>query len=302
MKTKKLLTALIFVLLSHTAFSQGRPVVSDISVIPREGGINIKWTINSDTNPKFTGFVIFRDTKQFSSYDQITENNMIASLASNVREYFDETKDFKEYFYIIFAATDNGIYKMILPALNTNTTGIRAKKKSASNQTVITPDETASKQDNKFADPSEKMRSIPLPKAQLTGTQNQAGKFGEKAMNAPKDLAKDYINKKNKITKMHIFEEDLVCPEGGDEYFLFKILKSTFAKKDFKNAIVQLKDFLAVNRSPETTKRAHFYLGESYYFTKDYQNALYMFLEVQNDYNELSQKWIDSSLDLIEIK
>lgn len=299
---KKLLTALIFVLLSHAAFSQGRPVVSDISAVPREGGIFLKWGINYQTNPVCTGFAIFRDTKQITSYSQITESNLVAELASNVLEYFDKTQDFKEYFYIVLATTDNGIYKMILPALNTNTTGIRAKKKSASNQTVITPDESTSKHDTKFTDPSEKMRNIPLPKAQLTGTQNQAGKFGEKAMNAPKDLAKDYINKKNKISKMHIFEEDLICPEGGDEYFLFKILKSTFAKKDFKNAILQLNDFLTVNRSPETTKRAHFYLGESYYFTKDYQNALYMFLEVQNDYNELSQKWIDSSLDLIEIK
>lgn len=299
---KKLLTVLIVTFISHVVFAQARPVASDISVVPREGGINIKWLINYETNPKVTGFVIFRDTKQFSSYDQITEKNMIAELASNVNEYFDETKDFKEYFYIVFANTENGIYKMILPALNTNMSGVRAKKKSQSNETVLSPSDTSTKQNNKFADPSEKMRNIPLPKAQLTGAQKQAGQFGEKAMNAPKDLAKDYINKKNKITKMHIFEEDLVCPEGGDEYFLFKILKSTFAKKDFKNAIIQLNDFLRVNHSQEIINRTNFYLGESYYFTKDYQNALYKFLEVQNEYKELSQKWIDSSLDLIEIK
>lgn len=301
MKIKKLVTSLIFVLLSHAVFAQGRPVVSDISVVPREGGIFVKWAIESETNPVYTGFAVFRDTKQISSYDQITESNLIAELASNVRDYFDETKDSKEYFYIVIATTEKGIYKMILPSMNTNVTGVRPKKKSKSNEEVITPKETA-KTENSFTDPSEKMRNIPLPKAQLTGDQKKASSFGEKAMSAPNTLAKNYIGKKNKITKMHVFEEDLVCPEGGDEYFLFKALKGTFAKKDFKNAIIKLNDFLSVRRSEETTKRALFYLGESYYFTKDYQNALYKFLETQDTYPELSKKWIDSSLDLIEIK
>lgn len=299
---KKFISVFIFALLSQTVFAQGRPVVSDISAVPREGGIFLKWGINYQTNPACTGFAVFRDTKQITSYSQITESNLVAELASNVLEYFDETKDFKEYFYIVISTTENGLYKMILPSMNTNVTGVRAKKASASNEEVITSKDNSAKHEYTITDPSEKMRNIPLPKVQLTGEQVKPAAFGQKAMDAPNKLAKDYLNKKNKITKMHIFEEDLVCPEGGDEYFLFKILKSTFAKKDFKNAIIKLDDFLSVRRSENVQKRALFYLGESYYFTKDYQNALYKFLETQDVYPELSKRWIDSSLDLIEIK
>lgn len=301
MKIKKIFTALIITLISHLAFAQGRPVVSDISVVPREGGIFVKWNIDEQTNPSYTGFIVLRDTKQFTSYDQITSSNTIAELASNVRDYYDILSDFREYYYLIIASTESGTYRMILPSMNTNVSGIRAKKKLQSQEEVITPKENSKTSENSFIDPSEKMRNIPLPKAELTDEKNlKSAVFGKKAMNAPHEFAENYINRKNKITKMHVFEEDMICPEGGDEYFLFKILKATFAKKDFKNAIVSLNEFLSVHRSEEVQKRALFYLGESYYFTKDYRNALYNFLTVKEDFNELSKKWIDSSLDLIE--
>lgn len=303
MKMKKLLTALIITFISHAAFAQGRPVVSDISVVPREGGIFLKWNIEEQTNPLYTGFIILRDTKQFTSYDQISSENAIAQLASSIRDYYDTLQDFRDYYYIIIATTDNGAYRMILPSMNTNVSGVRPKKKSHKQNEVISPEEISKKTEPSFIDPSEKMRSIPLPKAELTNERlSKTNTLGEKAMKAPDTLAKNYINKKNKITKMYIFEEDMVCPQGGDEYFLFRILKSTFAKKDFKGAIEKLSEFVKINHSEETIKRANFYLGESYYFTKDYQNALYKFLEVQDDYNELSKKWIDSSLDLIEVE
>ena len=304
MKLKKLLIALTAVFTAYFTFAQSRPVALDINVVPKENSkIKITWKIPENSEPAITGFLICRDTKQITSYEQLSSLGVIAQLASDITEYTDFVEDFREYFYCVIANTDNGPYMILLPSINTSVGGIRARKNMNVENEVITPSETASsKKTSKPVDVSERMRDIPLPTPGLVDTnKNQAVKLGSKAMNASKTLGKNYVGKKNKITKMHIFEEDLVCPEGGDDYFLFKILKATFAKKDFKASIKELNDFLSVRHSESTSKRATFYLAQSYYFSKDYQNALFNFLTVSEEYPKLSKKWIDSSLDMIEI-
>ena len=97
---------------------------------------------------------------------------------------------------------------------------------------------------------------------------------------------------------VHIFEEDLVSPAGGDEYLLFEILKTYFIKKQYTESITALRSFLAQNRTKSVADRASFYLGESYYYTGNFPAALTRFLALEDTYPELTRRWIDSSLDL----
>ena len=97
---------------------------------------------------------------------------------------------------------------------------------------------------------------------------------------------------------VHIFEEDLVSPAGGDEYLLFEILKTYFIKKQYTESITALRKFLAQNRTKSVADRASFYLGESYYYTGNFPAALTRFLALEDTYPELTRRWIDSSLDL----
>ncbi|MBR5932969.1 MAG: hypothetical protein IK002_03180 [Treponema sp.] len=304
MKLRNTLIGLLFTLIPFFANAQSRPVVLDINVIPKEKSqIKISWHTPENTNPAITGYLICRDTKQITSYEQLSSLGVIAELASDVNEYIDMVEDFKEYFYSVIATTENGPYIIILPSMNTSISGVRARKNtSTENQVIVPKQNSTSKKSDKPVDMSEKMRSIPLPTPGLVDMDKKpAVVLGDKAMSASKTLGKNYLNKKNKITKMHVFEEDLICPEGGDDYYLFKILKTYFVKKDFAGSIKELNDFLSVRRSPSSAKRATFYLGESYYFLKDYQNSLFNFLTVSDDWPELSKKWIDSSLDMIEL-
>ena len=95
--------------------------------------------------------------------------------------------------------------------------------------------------------------------------------------------------------------EDIVSPSGGDEYYLFEILKTYFVKKDYKSAVEAFNDFLRVNRSDETTNRTVFYLGQAHYFLGNYRTALTMFLYTEEFFPVLSKKWINSTLDFYKI-
>ncbi|MGN0740917.1 MAG: hypothetical protein ACI4LX_12180 [Treponema sp.] len=308
MKIKRIIFAAFFAELLSFCFAQTRPVATDINTIPAENGkIKITWTIPEDSEPKITGFVIYRDTRQISSYEQLNALKPVAKLASDVKMYSDSVSDSREYFYAVISVTEKGNYNIILPSINTTVYGVKTSTDIAADQSPRSTQSTKNSKTQKdtsvkIDDNSEKMRSVPLPALGLVETPKAKNVLGQKAIDTAKSLAKDYVDKKNVITQMHIFEEDLICPQGGDEYLLFKILKNNFVKKDFYKSISELSEFLNVHRSEEVTNRAVFYLGESYYFTQNYQNALFQFLTVKEAYPALSKKWIDSSLDLIELE
>ena len=97
----------------------------------------------------------------------------------------------------------------------------------------------------------------------------------------------------------YIFEEDLVSPDGGDEYLLFEILKASFVTKKYKETIEKLNQLIGTNISEETRNRAYFYLGESQYFCRNYEDAVRSFVKVQAAFPTVSKKWLEDSLDRI---
>jgi len=78
-------------------------------------------------------------------------------------------------------------------------------------------------------------------------------------------------------------------------------LKTTFIKRKYKEAQTELLRLLATNRSDAVTSRAFFYLGESYYFSGNYADAVNAFLYAADAYPSLAKKWIDSSLDFMQL-
>lgn len=98
---------------------------------------------------------------------------------------------------------------------------------------------------------------------------------------------------------MYIFEEDLISPDGGDDYLLFEILKTTFVQKKYHQAITQIKRLTGTNISNSTRDRAYFYMGEANYFLGNYDEAVKCFVKVQQAYPNLTKKWVDSALDRI---
>ena len=84
-------------------------------------------------------------------------------------------------------------------------------------------------------------------------------------------------------------------------FFFLKSSAQLLFKKKYKDAADQLKKLLGTNRSKEVTKRAVFYLGESEYYTADYSAAVRTFLLVYDDYPVQAKKWIDATLDKMQL-
>lgn len=296
---KKLIFILISLILPICAFSQSRPIIENLEANSTElYKIKLTWTLPSMPSPKIEKLYIYRDSKQITSYSQISSLNPIATLDKNSTFYIDNVQNTNEYFYSIIAETNDGPYKIIIPSINSTLNGIMPLFKNTSNnsnQNIQHKETFTIKQNSK--------RVFPLPQINFdknNDSKNNKITLGKKAIDAGNELGKGY-NKKNYISKIHVFEEDLICPEGGDEYFLFRILKESFVKNNFATSVENLTDFLSVYRNKETTSRAIFYLAESYYFSGNYEKAIYHFLAVKDIYPELTKKWLDSSLDLYKL-
>lgn len=296
---KKLVFILISLILPICAFSQSRPIIENLEANSTElYKIKLTWTLPSMPSPKIEKLYIYRDSKQITSYSQISSLNPIATLDKNSTFYIDNVQNTNEYFYSIIAETNDGPYKIIIPSINSTLNGIMPLFKNTSNNSNqnIQHKET-------FTINQNSKRVFPLPQINFdknNDSKNNKITLGKKAIDAGNELGKGY-NKKNYISKIHVFEEDLICPEGGDEYFLFRILKESFVKNNFATSVENLTDFLSVYRNKETTSRAIFYLAESYYFSGNYEKAIYHFLAVKDIYPELTKKWLDSSLDLYKL-
>ena len=66
-------------------------------------------------------------------------------------------------------------------------------------------------------------------------------------------------------------------------------------------AISGLSNFInAKERSKASITRAHFYLGQAYYFDKQYQNALLEMLMAQDEYYVETSPWITNCFTYLE--
>ena len=60
-----------------------------------------------------------------------------------------------------------------------------------------------------------------------------------------------------------------------------------------------MNQLIGTNISEETRNRAYFYLGESQYFSGNYEEAVRSFVRIQQVFPTLSKKWLEASLDRI---
>lgn len=143
-------------------------------------------------------------------------------------------------------------------------------------------------------------RELPLPFLDLSeGKESGQNYFSETTLQKVRELG---VSGKKNIKKLdaYYFEEDLISPDSGDDYLLFDILKNHFIQKKYDTAASQLERLISANIADSTKNRAYFYLGESYYLSGKYKDAIKYFVQVEDVYPSLSKKWLDSSLDLIE--
>jgi tetratricopeptide (TPR) repeat protein len=275
------------------AAQDSRPLVTNIAAhAVATNEIKVSWSL-PEAFPLPAELVVYRDTKPLSTFSQITRLDPRTRIDGEQKNYTDVVSDYREYYYAVIVLVSGQLYDLILPSINATVTGVHVRRTAP----TVVPDSESAKEK---LYPEGALREAPLPTLDMMENDNRSNSTmsGTAEANA-QDLAAAATEKK--LLEPFVFDEDMISPTGGDEYLLFDILHRTFARKKYDEAVTQLQQFLGINRKNEIAERASFYLGESYYFTGSYRNALQEFLQLDDYYPVLSDKWINSSLDLLEI-
>lgn len=271
-----------------------KPIVRDIQAEAGKGNkINIFWTLPENPEKEISSFFIYRDTRQIASYAQIKNISPIAQIDSNFSGYTDLVKDYNDYFYCVLAVTkDSSVpYDLILLSFNSTVKGVHIS--------MNTQQKEPQKQEKEKLYYEGTLRETPLPFIDIVENSLQPEPtVSEEAAFAAQTLT-NKTKKREPVLKPYIFEEDLISPDGGDDYLLFEILKQYFVHKNYDEAIVQLNKLAGTNIKDSTRSRVYFYIGECEYLTGEYEKAVKSFVKVQDIYPTLARKWINSSLDRI---
>lgn len=290
---KKTFSILGLLFFSFILFAE-KPIVRDIQAEAGKGNkINIFWTLPENPEKEISSFFIYRDTRQIASYAQIKNISPIAQIDSNFSGYTDLLKDYNDYFYCVLAVTkDSSVpYDLILLSFNSTVKGVHIS--------MNTQQKEPQKKEKEKLYYEGTLRETPLPFIDIVENSLQPEPtVSEEAAFAAQTLT-NKTKKREPVLKPYIFEEDLISPDGGDDYLLFEILKQYFVHKNYDEAIVQLNKLAGTNIKDSTRSRVYFYIGECEYLTGEYEKAVKSFVKVQDIYPTLARKWINSSLDRI---
>lgn len=290
-QTKTIISIFFIVSASMNLFAE-RPIISSLNAtLDSNGKVSITWQLPSSPDIPIVSLLLYRDTKPITTYKNLEKLSPIASFSPSVNSYTDTLPDFLSYFYAVLIATKNGTYEILLPSINTTVIGVQ---RTAQIQPAEIPAEPV---DIEKLYPEGVLRETPLPPI-LISNPSQKNISREAKTQALSLLENDPPHKKEALTPF-IFEQDYFAPNAGDSYILFDTLRRTFAQRNYTEAIEQLEILTGTNLEKDVVLRGTFYLGESYYFTGDFVNAVRCFLTTSERYPELSKKWIDYALDLI---
>ena len=290
---KKIICSLVLILTAAFVFAD-RPLVRDIQARAGSGTkVRITWQLPKNPDTEIESYLLYRTTEQITSFSQLKNIQPITALTPDRAGYTDTLSDLRDYYYTVISQTTEGPYDVVLLSFNSTVTGVHliAKKQveipvEKNDYETVYPDGTLRKTPLPFIDMIEGIDAEPLV-SDNTATQVSSLTGGNSKTS------------KNALLTPYIFEEDLVSPDGGDAYLLFEILKASFVTKKYKETIEKLNQLIGTNISEDTRNRAYFYLGESQYFSRNYEDAVRNFVKVQAAFPTLSKKWLEDSLDRI---
>ena len=324
-----ILVTLLFLPPTLLHSQSARPLVSNINA---QGSsrtkITVTWTLPKKTEGNvITELLIYKATRPLIDISSFANLNPIARIPGTSVTYTDTVKDTNEYYYAVIsvikagsystdmelyydedidgplekadALSQSSTYKVLLPGVNATVKGAKVKITSQKERQKAVPQ--VKKSEKSYTE--NELREKPLPFMDILG--DNAEVHEHKISTETESYALSLVKGSSYTQTMlesHVFEDDILSPAGGDEYFLFEILKNSFIQKKYAQSEKELKDFLSQNRKQNVTNRANFYLGESYYFQGKYSNALSQFLLVEETYPSLTKKWIESTLDLYQMQ
>lgn len=280
-------------------FSQSsRPIVSSISAKTNDTNSAIIVTWKLPSNAIFANddtFLIYRQTTDFSRSSNLSNAQLIATVNMKTTRIEDSVPDLNNYWYAVVVKKNDGtLFDILVPSVNTTVLSCKLKAPApAPIQTTQSKKITISK-----PEATTDMRETPLPCLHILPllSKNEAGNVSDEALEVSKKI-------KTQSTSIpepepYFFQNEQNGEQlTGNDYSLFYIIDSYFSEKDWSSAETQLIKFLKVARPDAVAARANFYLGESYFFQKDFRNAIDCFLLSEELYKPISRKWLERALN-----
>ena len=291
---KKIYAVLLIILsVSFGAFAQSNPVVQDIQAQTGYGNrINVFWTLPQNTKPAITKLVLYRNTMPITSYSQVKKLFPIAELTPAATGFTDYVFDFNDYFYCVISYTDKP-YDMVLISMNSTVNGVHLSP------VALSSEKNKAEVPEKLYLDGEK-RETPLPFIDYVEGMNKDQIISKSTVDATSQFQSKAYGEKKEISP-YFFEEDLISPDGGDDFLLFEILKTTFVQEKYEEAIVELKKLTSRNITESVQNRAYFYMAEAQFFTEEYDDCVRTFLLITKAYPSETKKWINLALDNLAI-
>ena len=229
----------------------------------------------SQSNSQIEKILIYNDSKEILSKNQLTKENLVATLDKNASQYIiSDKKYFSPYYAVIYQFADNSLFDILIITENTTIYNKDLDEKIAKLKNFS---EVKTQEPEKLVGLEEgKLRSTPLPTMSLD----------ENKVNSSKSN-----NDKNIEVNLYVFDEDKSEKAMGISYELNQIISTYFPKSQFDKAISDFSALLQNKHDLETTSRIYFYLGECYYFSENYIEALNCFLQSEKSYPAISKKW-----------
>ncbi len=294
-KTKRFFSSLVLISLFTAVHAFDKPIVSDIRAEYANGSkINIWWKNPENTEKPITKYLVYRSTKPFTAFSDINNAFFLTQLPAGTTGCTDTLKDLNDYYYTVIAYTDEP-YMVIMPSINATTKGAHVD--------IPVPDVSVKKSPSKEKNyPKGTLRETPLPYLDLIeGMDKNENIISEEARDKALFLGTGSPQKKE-VLEPYYFEEDMISPERGDAYFLFQILSQYFVQKKYREAVTHLTRLTGTNISKDVEERAVFYLGESYYFLGNPEEAVRNFVKVQTTFPVQCNKWIANALDQMDLQ
>jgi len=139
-------------------------------------------------------------------------------------------------------------------------------------------------------------RSMPLPGLSFFPAPEKLTLDTEEAARAEASIKQQSGSRSRVVPEAAIFPEDLLQGATGEEYQLRSIVQGSFSFKEWKNAEEEFRRFLELPRGKNNKAKAHFYLGQVYYFQDKRREALLSFLNAQDTYPVETGFWIQTVL------
>ena len=236
--------------------------------------------------------VAYRGTAPMMESTDLLDATLIATFTDKGGIFTDYPVPGIEYWYAILGETDLKSGRIVL--------------RSGHNVTAQSISIAGSATETGFVAGSPKPRMTPLPALVLTRAPEEGAAALPPQLSPPPQalldpetekaiafLLADQPRSEPKIPSLDILPEERMSPSGGEEYTLSQIVSGKFTAGDWKASVDELRSYLSLNRGPDVTARAHFYLGEALTHAGAYRDAFFELLTARQDYMVETKPWID---------